>query len=209
VYGTVNNQQEVALRQTLSSGEHLLSVINDVLDLTKIEAGMMELFIEEVDLNQELASVISVGKGLVKDKPLALDADLDELPRTYGDRRRLRQVLLNLVSNAAKFTRAGRIYVTATHDDETIRIAVQDTGIGIASEDQDKVFESFKQAKHDLTGAVGTGLGMPISRHFVEMHQGRMWFKSTPGVGSTFYVELPILTRQQVEASSQTAGQPA
>ena len=209
VYGDINEQQEEALRQTLSSGEHLLSVINDVLDLTKIEAGMMELFIEEVDVNQELASAISIGKGLVKDKPIVFDAEIDELPHSYGDRRRLRQVFLNLVSNATKFTGAGRISVTATAGDDMIQIAVTDTGVGIAPEDQNKVFESFKQAKHDLTGAVGTGLGMPISKHFVEMHRGRIWFKSTPGIGSTFYVVLPVLTRQEADEASKSVVQAA
>ena len=199
VYGDVNSQQETALRQTLSSGEHLLSLINDVLDLTKIEAGMMELFIEQVDLNSVLASVISVGKGLVNDKPVQLITDIGDLPQTYGDKRRIRQIFLNLVSNAVKFTRAGSVSISARSVSGSIQVSVTDTGIGIAPDDEDRVFESFKQAKHDLTGAVGTGLGMPISKYFVELHGGRIWFKSQPGVGTTFYVILPVLSAEQAD----------
>ncbi|MBN1310942.1 MAG: sensor histidine kinase [Anaerolineae bacterium] len=210
IYGPVNEKQVHALRQALASGSHLLSLINDVLDITKIEAGMMELFIEEVDFNAVLASTVSVGKGLVKDKPVRLIAEVeDDLPKSFGDNRRLRQVFLNVVSNAAKFTKQGSITLTASRQDGGIEVVIKDTGIGIAPEDYDKVFETFRQAKHDLTGAFGTGLGMPISKHFVEMHGGRIWFESQPNQGTTFYIRLPKLTQEQMQTVSQDVSAPA
>ncbi len=203
VMGPVNDDQVDLLNQAIESGKHLLSLINDVLDITKIEAGMMELFIEEVDLNAILQSVVSVGKGLIKDKPVELITDIeDQLPTTHGDKRRLRQVFLNLMSNATKFTAKGEITLVARRWENGIEVMIRDTGIGIAPEEHYKVFESFKQAKHDLSGAVGTGLGMPISKYFVEMHSGQMWFESETGVGTTFFIRLPALS--QVEADAIT-----
>lgn len=205
-FGEINEKQESALRNVLASSEHLLTLINEVLDLTKIEAGMMVLFMEKVDLNAILAAVISMGKGLVKEKPIQLEVNVGHLPATYGDNRRLRQVFLNILSNAVKFTKNGKVTLTASFDEPAneIEVSVSDTGIGIAQEDWDKVFESFKQAKHDLTGTVGTGLGMPISKYFVEMHGGKIWFESTIGVGTTFYVRLPLLSQDQAEQYTQS-----
>lgn len=201
VLGPVTVEQQEALSQSITSSKHLLSLINDVLDITKIESGMMDLFIQEVDFNEILTSTVSVGKGLVKDKPIDLVADVDpDLPISFGDKRRLRQVFLNLISNAVKFTPEGTISITARGSRAGIEVVIRDTGIGIAPEEHHLVFESFKQAKHDLSGSVGTGLGMPISRYFVESHGGRIWFESAPGAGTTFYVELPILQREQAEA---------
>lgn len=215
IYGPVNEKQVHALQQSLISGSHLLSLINDVLDITKIEADMMELFIEEVDFNAVLASTVSVGKGLVKDKPIKLITEVDDdLPKTFGDNRRLRQVFLNVISNATKFTKQGSIMLTARRESDGIEVTIHDTGVGIAPEDYNKVFETFRQAKHDLVGTVGTGLGMPISKHFVEMHGGQIWFESQPEVGTTFYVHLPALTEEQMHtlvsksATSVSAGQP-
>lgn len=200
VLGDVNEEQVEVLNESIASGKHLLSLINDVLDITKIEAGMMELFIEKVDINTILSSVVSVGKGLVKEKPIKLEASIeDDLPSTFGDKRRLRQVFLNIVSNAAKFTAEGEIEITAKRWQTGIEVTVRDTGLGIATGEHHKVFESFKQARHDLTGAVGTGLGMPITKYFVEMHGGDIWFESAPDVGTTFTVRLPHLTLEQAE----------
>jgi signal transduction histidine kinase len=204
VLGPVNGEQEDVLQEALASGKHLLSLINDVLDITKIEAGMMDLFVEELDFNVVLASVVSVGKGLVKDKPVKLVAEIEEgLPKSFGDKRRLRQVFLNLLSNAAKFTSEGQIMITAQRCDDGVEVVVSDTGIGIAPDEHHKVFESFKQAKHDLAGAVGTGLGMPISKYFVEIHSGRIWFESEPGEGTTFYVRLPSLSQDEAESINE------
>lgn len=210
VFGPVNGEQEEALDEALGSGRHLLSLINDILDLTKIEAGMMDLFIEEVDFNVLLGSTASVAKGLVKDKPLTFTADIQpDLPTSYGDRRRLRQVFLNIVSNAIKYTPSGEVTLSASFEDDAIQIQVSDTGIGIADEDKDLVFESFKQSKHDLTRSLGTGLGLPISKFFVESHRGKLWFESEVDVGTTFYITLPVLTEQEAYAANNQAYVPA
>jgi len=204
--GPVNAEQEEALQQSISSGKHLLALINDVLDITKIESGLMDLFIQEVDLNEALGVVLSMAKGLAKHKALSLETQIEEgLPKTYGDKRRLRQVFLNIISNAIKFTAQGQVTIRARHMGDVLRFEVQDTGIGIAPQDYPKVFESFKQARHDSLDTPGTGLGMPISRYFVEAHGGRLWFESTLNVGTTFFVELPILSEQQAKALADQA----
>ncbi|MDZ4670750.1 MAG: ATP-binding protein [Phototrophicales bacterium] len=201
VMGDVNEEQEDALRQSISSGKHLLSLINDILDVTKIEAGLMDLFIQPVDLNEIINGVVGIGKGLSKDKPIDLITDIQEkLPVTYGDKRRMRQVFLNIVSNAFKFTPKGSITINAHATDTHLHVHVKDTGIGISPEHQKLVFESFKQVQNDTLDTVGTGLGMPISKYFVESHRGRMWFETVVGEGTTFFVELPILTEAQANA---------
>ena len=201
VLGPVNDEQVEVLQQAGSSGKHLLSLINDILDLTKIETGMMDLFIQEVDFNEALSATVSIAKGLVKDKPIDFVAEIEKgLPHTFGDKRRLRQVFLNLISNAVKFTPEGNVTFVASRKNGGIHVTVQDTGIGIAEEDQHLVFESFKQAKHDLPETTGTGLGMPISKYFVESHGGEMWFESTVGMGTTFHVILPIHTEAEANA---------
>jgi signal transduction histidine kinase len=204
VMGPVNEEQVDALHLSINSGKHLLALINDILDITKIEAGLMDLFIQDIDMNEILGSVAALGKGLVKDRPIELVVEIDEhLPVTYGDKRRLRQVFLNVLSNSVKFTPEGHVAIRATASDQRIRVEVRDTGIGIRPEDQGLVFESFKQVRNDLPEAIGTGLGMPISKYFVECHGGQMWFESQYGMGTTFYIELPVLTEAQ--ANSLTA----
>jgi signal transduction histidine kinase len=209
VMGPVNDEQVETLQQSISSGKHLLSLINDILDITKIEAGLMDLFIEEVDINETLMSVVSVAKGLVKDKPqVTLMTEIQaNMVHTWGDKRRLRQVFLNIVSNAVKFTPEGHIKISAhvvqNMQGKHIHIAIEDTGIGIAPEDHDLVFESFKQAKHDFQKeTVGTGLGMPISRYFVLSHGGKIRLESALGEGTSFFVELPVLTEEQAHTVS-------
>lgn len=201
VMGPVNPQQENALTQALSSGQHLLALINDILDITKIEAQMMDLFIQEVNMNDILEASVSTAKALAKGKSLEVYSDLQaDMPTTFGDRRRLRQVMLNIISNAVKFTTEGRITIKAHHEDHMLHISVADTGIGIAPEDQSLVFESFRQDKYQPAEASGTGLGMPISKYFVETHGGRIWLESTIGVGTTFFIELPILNQAEAQA---------
>lgn len=201
VMGDVNEEQEEALRQSISSGKHLLALINDILDVTKIEAGLMDLFIQQVDFNEVLGAVVAIGKGLSKDKPVQLMTDIqDKMPISYGDKRRIRQVFLNIVSNAFKFTREGSVTIHAHATTSYIHVKVTDTGVGIAPENNELVFESFKQVQNDNLEVVGTGLRMPISKYFVESHHGKIWFESTVGVGTTFYVELPILTEEEANA---------
>jgi signal transduction histidine kinase/HAMP domain-containing protein len=201
--GPVNDEQVDALNKVVNSGEHLLALINDVLDITKIEVGMLELFMEEVDINLSVKSVISTGKGLVRDRPVNLITEIDpDLPVIQGDKRRLHQVFLNLLSNAVKFTPEGDVKFTARQAGEEVHISVSDTGVGIAPDEQDSVFESFRQAEHGRSSGGGTGLGLPISKHFVEAHGGRIWLESELGVGSTFHVTLPMKKTAEPEGAS-------
>jgi signal transduction histidine kinase len=193
--GDVNEEQIETLQKVMDSGNHLLSLINDILDISKIEAGMMNLFIEEVDLNAILKGTLSTTKGLVKNRPVELIAEIDDdLPMISGDKRRIRQIFLNLASNAVKFTPDGTITIKASQKDGEIHVAVQDTGVGIAKEEQAIVFETFKQAQHDLETTPGTGLGLPICKHFIEAHGGTISLESEKGKGTIFSVTLPLVT---------------
>jgi CheY-like chemotaxis protein len=183
-----------------NSGQHLLDMINDILDLSKIEAGKMELSIEEISLNEIISSVLSTAKGLMKEKQLELhDNTPEHLPNIFADRTRARQILLNLLQNAIKFTDAGSITldVELIQDPDSnahlTKIMVTDTGIGISEEDQVKLFERFSQVDSSLTRKVGgTGLGLSISRHLTEMQGGEMNVESILGQGSTFWFTLPV-----------------
>jgi signal transduction histidine kinase len=181
----------------MTNSDHLLGLINDILDLSKIESGKMELLLESTDLEPLFRGAMSTALGLTKDKQLELTLDADEdLPPVWIDKVRIRQVLLNLLSNAVKFTEQGAITVRArTTGDGFVLISVQDTGVGIAPEHQAKVFTEFQQIQDDLNRShQGTGLGLPISKRLVEMHAGQMTLESTPGVGSTFSFTIPVAT---------------
>jgi signal transduction histidine kinase len=198
--GPLNKAQEETLNEVIASGKHLLSLINDVLDMSKIESGSLNLFIEDnIDLRELLDAVCSTGRVLLAEKPVKLTADIaTNLPRLRADRQRIYQVLLNIVSNACKFTRQGSIKLRAYQKDDDVVISVQDTGLGIAPEDQDLVFEAFKQTGTGLRQAGGTGLGMPISKNLIESHGGRIWLESELGKGSTFFVSIPVKSEQLV-----------
>jgi signal transduction histidine kinase len=193
MFGELNERQLAYVNDVLAAGKHLLSLINDVLDLAKIEAGRMELELSEVDLPDVLRSAVSMhseraGRGGIA---LALTTEPTEITIT-ADERRVRQIVFNLLSNAVKFTPAdGRVDVFARLDDGRVEIAVADTGPGIASEDLETIFEEFEQAS-DGKKAEGTGLGLPLSRRLVELHGGRLWVESRPGEGSTFRFTLPV-----------------
>ncbi len=192
--GTVNDQQIEYLGFVHDSGQHLLGLINDILDLAKIEAGKMDLRREPTDLEPILRGVMSTAVGLTRDKGLTLHHKIPpNLPQLNIDGTRIRQVLLNLFSNAAKFTDKGSITLTAEHKDDQVIISVRDTGIGIAPQDIPKVFEEFRQIDGSLQRAeTGTGLGMPISQRFIQLHGGNMWIESTPNVGTTVFFSLPV-----------------
>lgn len=192
--GPVNDQQKEFLSEVVGSGVHLLNLINDVLDMSKIEAGSLNLFIEDdISVNSLLTSTISTGRSLLKDKPVRLEKVIDDnLPLIRADRQRILQILLNIMSNACKFTDHGEIKVSASRKDDAIVISVADTGSGIAPEDEATVFEAFKQTKTGLRQGGGTGLGMPIAKNLTEAHGGRLWLESEVGKGTTFYVSLPI-----------------
>jgi CheY-like chemotaxis protein len=194
--------QQTDLTAIYSSGQHLLGLINDILDLSKIEAGKMELNFDQVDVRPIVKGVMSTAVGLVKDKPIELEHDVaEDLPIIWADSTRVRQVLLNLISNATKFTENGKIRLEVDAEPQGanesgsgwITIRVSDTGVGIPAEKLDSIFEEFTQVDGSTTRSVGgTGLGLPISRHFVEMHGGTIRAESQEGVGSTFTIRLPI-----------------
>ena len=194
MFGDVNDKQEEYLRDILASGRHLLSLINDILDLAKIEAGRMELDLEDFDVAEAIDNAVVLVRERATRKGLTVDTRLDRrLGSVRGDQRKVKQVLLNLLSNAVKFTsEGGRIEVRAERVDGQVEMSVTDTGIGIAAEDLDAVFEEFRQVGSDYEKKhEGTGLGLTLSRKFVELHGGRIWVKSQPGHGSTFTFTLP------------------
>jgi signal transduction histidine kinase/CheY-like chemotaxis protein len=209
--GPLTAMQQTDLTAIYNSGQHLLGLINDILDLSKIEAGKMELSFDEVDLKPIIKGVMSSAVGLVKGKPIELDQHVpDDLPIIWVDGTRVRQVLLNLVANATKFTEEGKITLSASYDDEWVTICVTDTGIGVPQEKMGSIFEEFTQVDGSTTrSAGGTGLGLPISRHFVEMHGGKITVESQLGVGSVFTVTLPIHAQTEPEAEEIEADQTA
>lgn len=192
--GDVNAEQIDMLNKITSSGKHLLNLINDVLDISKIEAGSLRLFVEaDVDLLPEAQAVADTGRILLKDKAVELKLEVaPDIPKIIADKRRIRQILLNLVSNACKFTDTGTVVVTLSAKDDEVLVSVKDTGTGIAPEDFEAVFEAFRQTRTGLHHGTGTGLGLTISRRLAEAHGGRLWLESEIGVGSTFYVALPV-----------------
>jgi signal transduction histidine kinase len=194
MFGDVNAKQEEYLNDILVSGRHLLSLINDILDLAKIEAGRMELEREDFEVAPAIDNAVVLVRERATRKGLSLDTHLARnLGSLRGDQRKIKQILLNLLSNAVKFTPdGGRIEVRAERLNDYVEISVTDTGIGIAAEDLDAVFEEFRQVGTDYAKKhEGTGLGLTLSRKFVELHGGRIWVKSQPGKGSTFAFTLP------------------
>jgi len=193
LFGDINEKQAEYLSDILESGKHLLSLINDILDLSKIEAGRMELEPTEFDLPSAIENALVLVRERAQRRGIKLGRDVDgRVGKIGGDERKVKQVLLNLLSNALKFTpEGGRIDVRAAVRDGVAEISVTDTGVGIAPEDQEAVFEEFKQVGTAAKKAEGTGLGLAISRKFIELHGGRMWVVSQPGKGSTFTFTLP------------------
>lgn len=194
IYGTVNDEQVDALSKVERSSKHLLNLINDVLDISKIESGSLELFVEDgLKINDIILAAVETGKGLLMNKPIDIILDLDpNLPVLRGDEQRVRQIMLNLISNACKFTEKGQIIIKSCQQNQEINISICDSGPGIDPQHHEKIFEVFRQTKIGLRKSEGTGLGLPISRRLVEAHHGRLWVKSAVGEGATFYVSLPI-----------------
>ncbi len=198
--GPLTDLQEADLRSIYSSGQHLLALINSVLDMSKIEAGKMELSFEEVFLPDILSVVVGTSRALIKDRPIRLHAVVpEEVPTVWADAQRVRQVLLNLMSNAAKFTEEGHIILKVEPGTEFVTISVTDTGVGMAPEAQQRLFIPFQQVDGSTTRrAGGTGLGLAISRSFVEMHGGQIWVESALGEGTTVTFTLPIYKQSRV-----------
>jgi K+-sensing histidine kinase KdpD len=191
--GPVNQEQEELLDQTLNSSKHLLHLINDVLDISKIQAGRLTLFIEDqVSLQEEVEAVLNIMGGLMQEKELHLIKDIDpNLPTIACDRRRVRQILFNLLSNAIKFTEPGlTITLSAKNHGREVLFGVMDMGPGIPAAKQELIFEPFVQAGDEEHQQEGTGLGLPISRSLVRAHGGELWVESQPGEGAAFFFTL-------------------
>jgi signal transduction histidine kinase len=195
MFGELNDKQSDYLKDIHESGKHLLSLINDILDLSKIEAGRMELEISTFDLPAALSNAMTLIRERAQRHAIGLELEVDErLHEVDADKRKFKQIMLNLLSNAVKFTPdGGKVDVSAKKSDGAIEVAVRDTGIGIAPEDQAAVFEEFKQVGRDAVHkAEGTGLGLALTKRFVELHGGAIRLESTPGKGSIFSFTLPL-----------------
>jgi signal transduction histidine kinase len=194
MFGELNEKQDEYLKDIYASGQHLLSLINDILDLSKIEAGRMELEVADFHLPLAIENAVVLVRERALRRGLTLEQSIDpRLGEMQGDERKIKQVLLNLLSNAIKFTpEGGRVGVRAAPMDEHVEVAVSDTGVGIAPEDLEAVFEEFRQVGAAEKRAEGTGLGLALARKFIELHGGRIWVKSQIGAGSTFTFTLPV-----------------
>jgi two-component system, NtrC family, sensor kinase len=210
MFGEVNEKQAEYLQDILSSGRHLLSLINDILDLSKVEAGRLELELDRFHLPTALDNALTLVRERATRHGIRLTQTVD--PRVadiVADERKVKQILLNLLSNAVKFTpEGGRVGLTATVADGVLTIAVSDSGIGIAPEDQAAIFEEFRQVgREDARKQEGTGLGLTLAKKFVELHGGRIWVESKVGQGSTFSFTLPVRL-DETGASDQGGGEP-
>jgi signal transduction histidine kinase len=199
IYGQAPDRMRHVLERVQTNGHHLLGLINDVLDLAKIEAGQLTLSLNDYSMKEVVNGVITALEPLAAEKQLAFKADVPaQLPIGRGDERRIAQVLLNLVGNAIKFTDAGEVAIKASATNGSFTVAVSDSGPGIREEDQAKIFNEFQHADSSSTKTKGgTGLGLSIAKRIVEMHNGRIWVKSMPGHGSTFFFSLPVTVEQQ------------
>ena len=203
IYGEVPETIREVLERVQQGGHHLLDLINDVLDISKMEAGQLTLALHDYSLAEVVQTVFSAVESLALEKGLVLTVALPaDLPPGKGDERRLAQVLLNLLGNAIKFSEVGEVQVQATAADGAFTVAVSDTGPGISDADQQKIFEAFQQADNSSTRKKpGTGLGLSIVKRIIEMHGGRVWVESRLGKGSTFWFTLPTRVEQQKEAT--------
>jgi len=200
-YGEPSEKMLGILQRLEANGKHLLGLINDVLDLSKIEAGQLVLELSDYCIQDIAQTVRSTLEPLAADKKLAFKVEVaPHLPSGHGDGRRLTQVLINLVGNAIKFTDAGEVAIKAEAKNGSFHVSVRDTGPGISSADQARLFQEFQQADNAITKKKGgTGLGLAISKRIIEMHGGKIWVESQPGQGSTFAFTLPVIVERQVE----------
>jgi len=201
IYGEVPETIQEVLERVDKSGRHLLGLINDVLDISKIEAGELKLSLNDYSMKEVVHTVFTSVESLAAEKKLGLKVTVaPDLPRGRGDERRLTQVLLNLVGNAIKFTEVGEVRVEVQASDGAFLVAVADTGPGIAPGDRQKIFEEFQQVDSSTTKTKGgTGLGLAIAKRIIELHGGRIWVDSPPGQGSTFWFTVPVHVERQAE----------
>jgi GAF domain-containing protein len=204
IYGQLPEKTMGVLKRLESNGRHLLGLINDVLDLSKIEAGQLVLELTDYSLEDIAQTVRSTLEPLAADKKLAFKVEMTpKLPPGHGDGRRLAQVVINLVGNAIKFTDAGEVVITGGATDGAFHLSVRDTGPGISAADQAKLFQEFQQADNAITRKKGgTGLGLAISKRIIEMHGGKIWVESQVGRGSTFSFTLPVVVERQVDVEA-------
>jgi signal transduction histidine kinase len=194
LFGELNAKQADYLQDILDSGKHQLTLVNDILDLSKVEAGRMELELSSFSLNETINSCVAMLRERASRRGIALEVESDPgIGAIEADQRKVKQVLFNLLSNAVKFTpEGGRIIVRARESGNVVEISVQDTGVGIAPEDQDRIFEEFAQASSGKSMEASTGLGLTLAKRFVELHGGAMTVQSAIGKGSTFTFSLPL-----------------
>jgi signal transduction histidine kinase/HAMP domain-containing protein len=199
IYGEVPERIQEVLERLEKNGRHLLGLINNVLDLSKIEAGQLTLSLSEYSMNEVVQAVLTSVEALAAEKKLELKVTVPtDLTTGKGDEQRIVQVLLNFLGNAIKFTEEGEVTVGVTASNETFLVSVSDTGPGLSEADQNKIFEDFQQADSSSTrGKDGTGLGLSIAKRIIEMHGGHIWVESILGKGSTFWFELPIRVERQ------------
>ena len=205
MFGPLNEKQKEYLEDVRGSGTHLLTLINDILDLSKIEAGRVDLEITEFSLRQAVEDVLTLVRERAARHGITLASDVGrEVGTIVADERKVKQILVNLLSNAVKFTPdGGRVGLTARCDGDSVEVAIRDTGIGIAPEDQDRVFDEFQQVGKDPERSrEGTGLGLTLAKRFVELHGGRIWLESEVGEGSTFAFALPIAKAEKAVAKT-------
>jgi len=193
MFGELNPKQDEYVKDIHTSGRHLLSLINDILDLSKIEAGRMELELSDFDLPAAVDSAVTLVRERAARRGVALRSTVEDgVAAVRADERKVRQVVLNLLSNAIKFTpEGGRVDVRTAPVDGEVEVSVSDTGVGIAPEHQAAVFEEFRQVGESAARHEGTGLGLALSRKFVELHGGKIWVESQVGKGSTFTFRIP------------------
>ena len=195
MFGELNEKQAEYTEDILSSGRHLLSLINDILDLSKIEAGRMELEVTTFHLPDAIENALTLVRERASRHGIKLDRVIDDrLGDFTGDERKVKQILVNLLTNAVKFTpEGGQIKVEANLGDNAVIVSVTDTGIGIAPEDQEAIFEEFRQVGSNYAQKrEGTGLGLTLTKKFIELHGGKLWVESEVGKGSKFTFTLPI-----------------
>ena len=204
IYGDAPDKMRNVLERVQTNGKHLLGLINDVLDLSKIEAGQLVLTLNDYSIKEMMQGVYVAVEPLAGNKKLGFKLEVPpDLPVAHGDERRLSQVLLNLVGNAIKFTDTGAVTMRASAANGSYTIAVNDTGPGIAEDDKAKIFEEFKQSDSAQTKAKGgTGLGLSIAKRIVEMHGGKLWVESAIGCGSTFFFTVPL--KAEIQAGTRT-----
>jgi signal transduction histidine kinase len=203
IYGETPEKAQAVLKRVESNGKHLLGLINDVLDLSKIEAGQLKLSLADYSIKDVVYNVVSAVEPLATKKKLDFKVDVrPDMPTAHGDEQKLTQVLLNLAGNAIKFTDAGEVAIKVTAANGSYTVAIQDTGPGISAADQAKLFQQFQQADNSITKSKGgTGLGLAISKKIIELHGGSISVQSSVGHGSTFAFTLPITVERQAVPS--------